>query len=190
MAYYDEFWFHFFASSRWLQYLDWVPCLSIPAINRATGPDHELAELCASIVGRNGEADQLQEALFQQLLIRQRMRVGSTAVGRTCDQTDAAKNFLMDHLFDPITLQDLARHCGLSSSRLFDVFKASTGCSPMLWRERERVTRAGELLHNSNLKVWEVAALAGFEDYRHFAKRFKVVTGLTPSGYRKQHVGV
>ena len=46
------------------------------------------------------------------------------------------------------------------------------------------------LIRYSNLKVWEVAALAGFEDYRHFAKRFKVVTGLTPSGYRKQHVGV
>ena len=188
-SYYEEFWFHFAGSSRWLQWLDWVPGLSSPVVSRGTGPDNALTELAENIFALNGTVDrlqqQLQEVMFEQLLVRQRMRQGAETVDRASDHAEVAKGFILERLFNPLSLEDIARHCRLSPSHLSEVFKAATGVSPMQWRERERLNRAGELLLNPSLKVAEVATLVGYDDYRHFTKRFKATTGLTPSDYRR-----
>ena len=188
VVYLEEYWFHFPGTSRLLQWLDWIPRLSKPEILRGIGEDEDFTNLATGIVALNGGADdlqyQLQQVMFEQLLIRQRIRLGQQDVGRRSDHADLAKHFIMEQIFEPLSLEDIARHCGISCSHLSEVFKAETGVTPMRWRERERLNKAGELLKSSKLRVTEVASLTGYGDYHHFAKRFKAVTGLTPSAFR------
>jgi transcriptional regulator GlxA family with amidase domain len=47
------------------------------------------------------------------------------------------------------------------------------------------VQEAQRLLATTRLSLGEIAAATGFYDQSHFTKRFRKVTGITPSAYRR-----
>ncbi|WP_327298319.1 MULTISPECIES: helix-turn-helix domain-containing protein [unclassified Streptomyces] len=92
--------------------------------------------------------------------------------------------WIMQHLDEPLTLSDLARHAGVSIRTLSRRFLAETGVSPLQWLLHQRIERARELLETTKLPMDRVAAASGLGTAdsmrRHLARR----TGLTPSAYR------
>lgn len=42
-------------------------------------------------------------------------------------------------------------------------------------------------MKQSHIDLSEVSALAGYNDYAHFSKTFKKLTGLSPREYRHQY---
>jgi transcriptional regulator GlxA family with amidase domain len=48
-----------------------------------------------------------------------------------------------------------------------------------------RVQEAQRLLATTRMSLGGIAAATGFYDQSHFTKRFRKVTGVTPSEYRK-----
>jgi len=48
--------------------------------------------------------------------------------------------------------------------------------------------KAEKLLLNKRLKVYEVAEMVGYTDYRYFARLFSNYSGVTPDMFRKKHI--
>ncbi|MEQ8416178.1 MAG: AraC family transcriptional regulator [Imperialibacter sp.] len=52
-----------------------------------------------------------------------------------------------------------------------------------------RIGHASRLLIDTELSITEVCLQSGYSTIPHFNKQFKRITGLSPSGFRKNHVG-
>jgi AraC family transcriptional regulator of arabinose operon len=96
-----------------------------------------------------------------------------------------AMSHLIDHFREPFSMSELARHCGLSSSRLAHLFKEETGTSPQQYLEVHRIQQACSLLRITNRGIAEIASDVGYADPFYFTHRFRRHTGKSPSGYRR-----
>jgi AraC-like DNA-binding protein len=83
------------------------------------------------------------------------------------------------------TAQDLARHCGISYSRLRKLFQDDQGESPtaMIWRLK--TDQAIQLIRATGLTLAEVADQSGFSNAFHLSRCVKERTGLAPRELRK-----
>lgn len=88
------------------------------------------------------------------------------------------------HLYQQITLKDLAFLSGHSVSTFQRKFKTAFGTSPKQYILAKRLEKAANLLTNSNLQVSEIAFDCGFEDVSHFSKSFTAKHKLSPSAFR------
>ena len=48
----------------------------------------------------------------------------------------------------------------------------------------KRIIKAKELLRNKGMKIQAVAEEVGYDDPAYFVRKFKQVTGVTPSAYQ------
>jgi LacI family transcriptional regulator len=73
------------------------------------------------------------------------------------------------------------------SRRVFEKkFENILGRSPHKEIQRVRVNRIKELLHDTNLTLFDIAERAGFEHVSYMSYLFKRETGLTPVQYRNK----
>jgi AraC-like DNA-binding protein len=83
-----------------------------------------------------------------------------------------------------LSLEDIARHGGMSVRTLLRRFREQTGTTPLQWLHRARVRQAQLLLETTTQPVEWIARLVGFGSPAAFRDRFKRVTGVTPQAYR------
>ncbi|HIT76481.1 MAG TPA: helix-turn-helix transcriptional regulator, partial [Candidatus Avipropionibacterium avicola] len=81
---------------------------------------------------------------------------------------------------------DLADRVGVSVPHLHRLFADQLGMSPMAWLDRTRVERATSYLLGSTLSVGRIGARVGWPDPNHFSRRFRALTGRSPSDYRRR----
>jgi AraC family transcriptional regulator len=72
---------------------------------------------------------------------------------------------------------------------LFRAFRRTLGCTPAAYVRRRRVDAAARALVTTNAPVGRIAVDAGYYDQAHFTRSFRARFGLTPSAYRKMHLG-
>lgn len=84
-----------------------------------------------------------------------------------------------------ITLTDLARKYGISTSHLSGLIKEELRMSFSEYIAARRVQKAKELLADEKLSIEEIAEQVGYCDYFYFTKVFKKNAGISPSKYRK-----
>ena len=80
-----------------------------------------------------------------------------------------------------LCLADVVRAAGASRPRLMALFRRQIGVPPMAYLERERLRQARQLLESGLLRVKEAAAACGYTDAKHFARRFRLAHGMSPS---------
>ena len=95
------------------------------------------------------------------------------------------KELLRERLDGDVSLQELARECGLSRSHFARAFKASFGEPVHRWLLAQRIERARELL-DSRLSIREITQRLGFADQSHFTRAFRKTTGVTPAEWRRR----
>jgi len=83
-----------------------------------------------------------------------------------------------------VSIDDLARLVHLSTSRFAHLFTQETGLAPRRFVERQRIERAKQLLELTSLPVAAVAAETGFRSPYYFTRRFRLLTGSTPTAFR------
>jgi AraC-like DNA-binding protein len=105
--------------------------------------------------------------------------------GLTPKELRRAKEILRADLSGNLSLEQLARECGLSRSHFARAFRKSTGCAPHQWLTAQRIEHARELLRGSRRPLRELARVCGFIDASHFSRVFRGNTGMTPSDYRR-----
>ncbi|GIP34084.1 response regulator [Paenibacillus sp. J2TS4] len=95
--------------------------------------------------------------------------------------------FLEQHYAEPeFSVKDAAAYFGISSNYFSTLFKKLTGISFTQCLTQLRIEQAKKHLQKPFIKVYEIGQLVGYEDYTHFSKTFKKLTGCSPSEYRKR----
>ncbi|WP_141680730.1 helix-turn-helix domain-containing protein [Agrobacterium rubi] len=84
-----------------------------------------------------------------------------------------------------MTIGEMAETVGLSESWFANVFKQTTGKTPLQWQLGKRIGVAQSLLSQSDLSVAAIAAQLGFSDQAHLTKTFRQVAGETPAAWRR-----
>lgn len=84
--------------------------------------------------------------------------------------------YIHQHFFEKITVDDLAQRAYLSRSTFLRNFEALCGCSPIKYLNQYRTGKAIEMLEASNMSKTEVAHACGFYDLSHMERSFKTTT--------------
>ena len=87
---------------------------------------------------------------------------------------------------EPISMKEMAKMVGLSSTRFNLRFRQILHMSPTEHLLRLRIEAAQRMLTLSDKTIAEVASSCGFSDQSHFGKRFLKATGMTPKAYRER----
>ncbi|QRM57954.1 helix-turn-helix transcriptional regulator (plasmid) [Sinorhizobium sp. BG8] len=106
------------------------------------------------------------------------------STGLTVWQEKAAKDFIIDHFSDDISMAAAASAAGMPIDDFSRGFKDVTGHTPHQWLMRYRIGRAKQYLSEHLLPLQDVASRCGFADENQFAKVFTRATGHTPSAWR------
>lgn len=101
-------------------------------------------------------------------------------------QLRRAKDILLAHISERISLKDVARECCLSQSAFVRGFSMSMGIPPHRWLTMRRIERAKELMLESGMTLANIALASGFGDQSHFTRVFGQVVGLSPSAWKRQ----
>jgi AraC-like DNA-binding protein len=97
-----------------------------------------------------------------------------------------AKDYIADHKFDAIKLEQIARALNVSPFHFCRRFKLETGLTFVEYLSRVRIEQAELLLHNKNLRVSEIAYDVGFQSLTHFNRTFRKLVGSSPTEYRSR----
>jgi AraC family transcriptional regulator, arabinose operon regulatory protein len=103
------------------------------------------------------------------------------------DPVDLAITYMRMHIHLPISMVELTRYAGKSSSQLTRLFKRRFEKTPHDYFLDIKMARAKTLLSDSTLLIRQIAANLGFCDAFHFSKMFKKTTELSPTEYRQTH---
>ena len=96
----------------------------------------------------------------------------------------AVHQWTLQHLHEPVTVDDLAARALMSPRNFARQFTARTGTTPHQWLISQRLMRAQELLEHTSISVERIAAECGLTPVmlrRHFAHRY----ATTPLAYRR-----
>ncbi len=96
------------------------------------------------------------------------------------------KELIIERLDREVSLQYIADQVHLNPQYLSVLFKSETGQNFSDYVTNCRMKKAKQLLIETNLKIYEIAALSGYVSAKHFMAVFKDVVGKTPSQYRDQ----
>jgi AraC-like DNA-binding protein len=89
----------------------------------------------------------------------------------------------------PLSLDEMAVSLGCSTSFLRKRFREATGRSVGRHARETRLSHACELLHDTTLRIEEIATRSGYESLFAFSRAFHRALGRSPSRYRKEHRG-
>ena len=100
------------------------------------------------------------------------------------ERIERAIALIEERLATHLTVAELARQSSLSVSRFSHLFRQQVGTSPAAFLERQRITRARQLLELTSRPIGSIAAQVGFDNPLYFSTRFRVYTRTTPTEYR------
>ncbi len=102
------------------------------------------------------------------------------------EQINAIVSRINEHLSDPLSAADLARELDMSESAFSRFFRRATGNTFTDFVNHVRVSRACQLLMESDLLINHIGYQVGFNNIANFNRRFLDIKGMTPSDYRRQ----
>lgn len=93
------------------------------------------------------------------------------------------------HAAEPLTVDGLAAHAGMSNRHFIRKFQAFAGVAFSAYVQLRRVESACRLLLESEHKVSSIAMMTGYRDLAYFRQVFRSRMGMSPSEYRKGSPG-
>ncbi|KRB58380.1 AraC family transcriptional regulator [Rhizobium sp. Root708] len=156
---------------------------------QATGAIETLARLVVDEVSKPSKHEIYGESLVGSI-VASLLDISATGSEQANARlTQAQMNKLMarfDGLTDRrFTVAEMAETVGLSESWFSNVFRQTTGKTPLQWQLGKRIEHAKTLLLESELSVADVAAQLGFSDQAHLTKVFRQIAGDTPAAWRR-----
>ncbi|KTS79852.1 AraC family transcriptional regulator [Pseudomonas oryzihabitans] len=148
-------------------------------LHRAVAWAHEVLSRPELRIVRQSALD----ALLLRLLPHLQWRAPQAGDPRLPQVALRARDVLHAHHHEDISLEDLARACGVDRFRLTRAFKAAFGLAPHAYLVQLRLSRARRLLADG-LSPADTAAALGFADQSHLGRWFRRAYGLTPAAYR------
>jgi transcriptional regulator GlxA family with amidase domain len=97
---------------------------------------------------------------------------------------DMCLEIMQANIEDPLPISELVRVLGISSRSLERKFRAHLGTTPNTYYRELRLTRANNLLLNTNMSVGDIGLACGFVS--GFSSLYKSFFGMTPAAMRNQ----
>lgn len=101
-----------------------------------------------------------------------------------------AQDYIHNNYHKDLSMEEVAELIDLSISHFCMLFKQVSGYTFLEYLTKIRMDKAKYILKNSNVKVYQVAPLVGYQDPRYFTQVFKKITGMTPSEFREEGASV
>jgi hypothetical protein len=101
----------------------------------------------------------------------------------------ATLEYLETQYAEPVSPAGLAKRAGLTPVRFARLIKRIFRITPSQLISQTRLAAASRLLTETDRPVAEVAVTCGFYDHSAFTRAFRSVTGMTPTGLRRQAAG-
>ncbi len=96
------------------------------------------------------------------------------------DKILKAREVLLEHIGEPITIKDLSRKVAINECYLKKGFKEVFGTTIFDFYQSQRMEHAKYLLYEKGLSVTDVSMMLGYSSISHFSTAFKKHTGLKP----------
>ena len=94
------------------------------------------------------------------------------------------KKYIEDNYFQQLSVEEAARRHSMSPSNLAHMFKRELNVSFNRYLNSFRISKAKEMLENTDLNISEIAFAAGFGSISQFNRQFRSVTGCSAGEYR------
>lgn len=95
--------------------------------------------------------------------------------------------FVEQHLFDKISVHEIAAASLYSTYHFSRIFKALVGDTPKEYLRKRRLTEAAKKLLSEDIGILELALEYQFDSQESFTRAFKSLFNVTPGQYRKQN---
>ena len=98
------------------------------------------------------------------------------------------EKYLQENFDRDVKLQEISEKFYISREYISRKFKQEFQVNISDYLVSIRMKKAKSLLKNSQLKIYEIATMIGYQDDKYFRKVFKKVEGITPNEYRAEYV--
>ena len=105
------------------------------------------------------------------------------------DTLGGAMDWALDHLTEPVTVEDLAVRAHLTTRSLNRHFHQQLGTNPLSWLQEQRLRRAQELLERTDHGIDLIAQRSGFASAATLRRHFRQALDTTPDSYRRTFAG-
>jgi AraC-like DNA-binding protein len=96
-------------------------------------------------------------------------------------------DYLMKNFRDEVKLEEIAEIANMSSTSFCRYFKSRTNKTVFEFINEIRIGHAHKLLVETQYNMDQICFESGFKNVSSFFKQFKLITGKTPSKFRKDH---
>lgn len=84
---------------------------------------------------------------------------------------------------DQISLEELSKQLNFSVSHIKTVFKKETGNTIYNTFLEKKISYSKKLLSEDSRSITEISEILGFNSVHHYSRKFKEITGMTPTEY-------
>lgn len=102
------------------------------------------------------------------------------------DEVQVVKRFIENNYQRNLTMDDISAAVFRSNDYVQKQFKQVYGVTPYSYYMELKMECAKNLLQQTNLSIGQIAEKLGYKSDRYFSARFRRVTGMTATQFRKQ----
>lgn len=121
------------------------------------------------------------------LYVEQFRRTGISYAGN--DAVDLVIHYMRENMEKDVSISDLVKFSGYSTSQFNSIFRQRTGFSPKQYYTQMKIREACKYLNFTDMKVNQLCYKVGVGDPFYFSRLFASVMGCSPSEYRSMQKG-
>ncbi|WP_336774575.1 AraC family transcriptional regulator [Paenibacillus sp. MMO-58] len=173
---------------------DWVIPPDVEPVIRSSRVFSEIEALMKMIVDESSIKEEGYEGISRYLInsvilllrraVRNQQHITQESNTGLAEQI---KDYIDRNFTQNISLKDLGRQFHVNPYYISHVFKDYYRISPINYAIHRRIGEATRLLVTTEMKVWEVAKLLGYDNPNYFSIIFRRVTGLSPNRFRESN---
>ncbi|MCM3628903.1 AraC family transcriptional regulator [Paenibacillus glycanilyticus] len=174
---------------------DWVIPHGVEPVIRSSRAYSEIAALMKMIVDESSIKEEGYERISRYLinsvilLLRRTVRNQQHVKEQETNASlaEQIKDYIDRNFTQNVSLKDLGRQFHVNPYYVSHVFKDYYQISPINYAIHRRIGEATRLLVSTEMKVWEIAKLLGYDNPNYFSIIFRRVTGLSPNRFRESN---
>ena len=126
--------------------------------------------------------------MFIDYMSRSSVSMRLSSEGRVQDfYIKEALTYIEQNFQNDISVEGIAKSCGLNRSYFGRIFKDAIGKSPKEFIMDYRMVKATELLKLTDLTIGDIGNAVGYPNQLHFSRAFKHTYGMSPREWRNKN---
>ena len=151
-------------------------------------PEKLLEVLKNAITTVNDKRKDKEYKQYGELYVKSTFGPSETELDKIDETLEKVKNYVLDNISEPLTVESIARYVYLNPDYLTRVFKKKYGQTLIEYITEQRMFLAKELLMRNKMPINMIAERVGYSNCSYFTKVFKEYHGKTPSEFQREYI--